>query len=71
MIREYDVLASEAEAAGAGGGCISGAGPTVLAMAGGEAALATQTAWQEVMKETGLGGEVGLEDAPSLSVATR
>lgn len=58
LIRQYDLIASQAEAAGAAAVCISGAGPTTLAVALEERAERVAEAWREVMAATQIGGQV-------------
>lgn len=57
LIRSYDLLASQAEQAGAAAVCISGAGPTILAVSTVDKADNVANAIREVMDATGITGE--------------
>lgn len=54
LIREYDTISSEAEKAGAAAVCISGAGPTILAIATKESAPQVAVAMETVLKSIGV-----------------
>lgn len=60
LIRSYDLLASQAEQAGAAAVCISGAGPTILAVCSGEKAGHVAEAMREVTQAADLPGEVAV-----------
>lgn len=59
LIKGYDEIAAHAAQAGAAAVCISGAGPTILAIARrGHSAQKAATAMREAMKSIGIGGDV-------------
>lgn len=58
LIRESDVIIDEAERAGAAAVCLSGAGPTMLAIASPDKAQAVASAWRGVLEGTTVKGQV-------------